>query len=156
MPDQPPQQEPESTFEDLGYWMSSLGSAMIRSLTRRTALYEITSAQYRILEMCFRREANTVTGLAQVVAMDQAGVSRQVDRLCNRGLLRRRRQRNDRRMVRLELTEEGRALVPELIEQAQASHTIILADINKEERDAFLATLQKMLANLAKEEQNAG
>ena len=50
---------------------------------------------------------------------DPSRISRMVTKLVDMGLLRRRRLRNDRRIVMLRLTPEGNELTSQLVEQAQ-------------------------------------
>ena len=142
--------------EDLCYWISSLSTASLRGLGWKLAPYEITPPQAGILAMCAGGYANTVTALARIVPIETAAVSRQVHKLTERGLLRRVPLPSDRRSVRLEITEEGTALLPRLMERAHANDAVLLAGIGEDERDAFIATVKKMLANVAAEERTRG
>ena len=60
----------------------------------------------------------TATELAQMLSADASSISRVVSKLVERGLLSRRRPREDRRKVLLKLTEEGVALGLELHEKS--------------------------------------
>ena len=52
----------------------------------------------------------------------------------------------------LELTPEGRDLVPELIEHMEASHAVSLDGISEGECDALFGMLEKILDNLSNQE----
>ena len=138
--------------DDLGYWLASVTSALIRDWTERFRSYNISPVQFRILEMCYRNEASTVTELSRVIVLDAGGISRQVDRLFNMGLLDRIRQVHDRRSVRLELTAEGRALVPQLLQHMSASYEVVWNGIDERERAVLFDLLQRMFHNLSPEE----
>ena len=97
--------------------------------------------------MCYQGEANTLTGLARVIPVDAAAISRQVDKLVAKGLVRRRRLSRDRRTVRLELTEAGRTLAPELAKCVHANNARFLTGISADEQAALIATIEKMLTN---------
>ena len=84
--------------------------------------------------------------------MDAAAISRQLDKLTDKGLVRRRRLRSDRRTVRIELTEEGRDLVPKLAPRVQVNNANFLTGISGEEQSALIDVLQRMLKNAEKEE----
>ena len=144
------------SHQDLGYWVASVASALIRDFSRRFSRYGITPVQFRILEMCFRGEVNTVTGLARVIVLDPGGISRQAEQLRQKGLLRRRRQAQDRRTVLLELTPKGRNLVPELIEHMEASHGVCLDGFSEEERGTLFEMLNRILDNLSNQEIDDG
>ena len=133
----------------LGYWVGSLASAMRKSLSRELGAFEITPTQWAILEMCYRGEANTVSGLARVIPIDTAAISRQVDKLKAKGLVHRRRLARDRRSVRVTLTESGRTLVPKLAPSVHANNAKFLKGITEEERSVLTTIIQKIL-NTAK------
>ncbi len=52
--------------------------------------------------------------LAELVGTDTAGMTRLLDRLADKDLIRRTRHPDDRRSLLVELTDAGRALVPRL------------------------------------------
>jgi DNA-binding MarR family transcriptional regulator len=80
--------------------------------------YGLTDAQWRpLLKLSLDSEA-TATHLARSVGCDTGATTRMLDRLEDKGLLRRVRSTNDRRVQQLELTEEGKkaaAVVPFVI-----------------------------------------
>ena len=135
----------DSLQPGMGYWVGSLASAMRKGLNHELAPHGVSAAQWAILETCFRGEANTPSGLSRVIPIDTAAISRHLDKLRAKGLIRRRRQSSDRRSVRVELTEAGRALVPELEPFVQAHIARFQAGITEEEQAAFIGIIQKIL-----------
>lgn len=138
---------PRDIQRELGFLVGRLASAMRTGLSRELAPFNVTSAQWAILEACYQGEADTLTSLSRVVPIDSASISRQVDRLVRVGLVRRRRSTRDRRLVNLILTDAGNRLVPELTERVQANNAKFLAGIAEHEQHAVLRTLQRMLDN---------
>ena len=132
---------------ELGYLVGSLASAMRTGLDRELASFNISSAQWAILEACHEGEASTLTSLSRVIPIDSASISRQVDRLVRAELVQRRRSRRDRRLVRLSLTAAGRRLLPKLAERVQANNARFLAGIAQREQEAMLRTIRRMLAS---------
>ena len=67
-------------------------------------------------------QTGTVAALARLCQLDAGGMTRLLDRLETKGLVRRERSQEDRRVVNLELTDEGRAaaLDPAVSERAMA------------------------------------
>ena len=100
-----------------------------------------------ILEAAFDGTADTLTALARIIPVDAAAISRQLDKLQQRGLVRRRRLRSDRRTVRIELTDSGRELVPKLAPLVQANNCRFLSGITSDEQAAFTQVIQKMIQN---------
>ena len=131
--------------DHLGYWVGSLASAMRKGLEEELAPMGVTPAQWVILEAAFAGKANTLTALTRIIPVDGAAISRQLDKLQQRGLVRRRRLRSDRRTVRIELTEAGRDLAPKLAPLVRANHLRFLAGVTSEELAAFIGTIGKML-----------
>ena len=79
--------------------------------------------------------------------IDSASISRNVDKLVEKGLIRRRRLRSDRRVVRLSLTKEGLDLMPELGRRLQAVNALLLRGVSEREKLVFMRTMQKIAAN---------
>ncbi len=133
--------------DHLGYLVGTLGSAMRKGLEDELAPMGITPAQWVILEAAFSGKADTLTALARIIPVDAAAISRQLDKLQQRGLVRRRRLRSDRRTVRIELTDAGRELVPKLAPAVEANNRRFLTDITTDEQTAFTKIIQTMIQN---------
>ncbi len=133
--------------DHLGYWVGTLGSAMRKGLEEELVSMGVTPAQWVILEAAFSGNADTLTALARIIPVDAAAISRQLDKLQQRGLVRRRRLRSDRRTVRIELTDAGRELVPKLAPLVQANNRRFLSVITTDEEAAFTQIIQKMIQN---------
>ena len=72
---------------------------------------EVTLTQYRSLVVLASRGPQSMAALAEAVGVTAPTASRLCERLVKKGLVRRRTDRNDRRQVRIGLTEAGRHLV---------------------------------------------
>ena len=131
----------------LGHWVGSLASAMSKGLNNELAPFGVTASQWAILATCYRGEANTVSGLARVMPVDAAAISRHLDKLSAKKLVRRRRLSSDRRTVRITLTEAGRTLVPTLAPSVEANTARFLDRVSKDEHAALTKIIQKMLAH---------
>ena len=138
----------------IGYLMGGVSSALRSGLERELKPYGITAAQYPILEAAFNGEANTLTELASIIPVDAAFISRQIEKLRLKGLLSRRRSTRDRRSVRLELTEAGRALVPELAQCVEKQEARFLGGISDDEQATLNSVLERILANAVLEGEN--
>ncbi len=135
--------------EDLCFWINSLATVSLRCLTRRLIPYDITPPQFGILMMCSEGHADTVSGLAGMMPIDPAAVSRNVHRLVQRDLLERTPSPRDRRSATLSVTATGKVLLEELAGQVEANNQMLLQGIDAGERDRFVTTIKTMLANTA-------
>jgi DNA-binding MarR family transcriptional regulator len=98
--------------ESVGYLFARVRSAMSNEVNQYTmAELGITSTQASILFMLATSKCMAAVDLAREYGIDASAVTRLIDRLEKRGLLSRVRSQEDRRVVKLDLTEEGYALV---------------------------------------------
>jgi DNA-binding MarR family transcriptional regulator len=81
--------------------------------------YGLTGPQLWALKMLQRQGPMPAGLLADALVVNQSSISALVDRLVRRGLVRRIRGRDDRRIVQVALTGRGRALVVDAPEAAQ-------------------------------------
>jgi DNA-binding MarR family transcriptional regulator len=81
--------------------------------------YGLTAPQLWALKTLRREGAIPIGRLAAALAVHQSSLSLLIDRLAQRGLVRRRRSSEDRRVVELSLTPRGRTLADEAPEPAQ-------------------------------------
>ena len=105
---------------DLGECVTGLANAVARGMEEQVAPYNLIPLEFAILRVFLGREEWTTTQLAKALPVTLSRISRIVTKLVDRGLLRRRRLRSDRRVVALALTEEGKALTLELHRSVQA------------------------------------
>lgn len=92
---------------------SQIGRAHTIALDRRFAALGVTAQQAGLL-LHAGGGVQSPSELAALLGTDTAGMTRLLDRLETKGLVRRERHRRDRRAVVVELTETGRALIPRL------------------------------------------
>jgi MarR family transcriptional regulator, multiple antibiotic resistance protein MarR len=131
----------------LGRLLSRVKMEMHEALDRELAPFDITTAQYVILVNLAGGEVDSAAQLCKGVSYDPGAMTRMLDRLERKRLIRRARCPNDRRKVVLELTAEGRAVYPKLV----AAHVKVLnhfvRNFTKAQADQLETLLRRMLAN---------
>jgi len=133
--------------ESMAYFVRQLYQSLQRTIDREMAPLDLTAMQWRPLALIAMNRADNPVELARHAGMDTGAMTRALDRLEAKGLVRRLRCHHDRRMVRLELTEEGRVQagrIPYALANAQNLH---LQDVSPEELAGFLNMIRRMLAN---------
>lgn len=131
----------------VGWLAKRLLASISLQVDRRLAGMDLTHAQWIPLFRLSRGECRTPSELTRELQVDPGAVSRSLDRLEAKGLVRRVRSTEDRRAVRLELTEEGQqaaALVPPVLADALNAH---LAGFTRAEWETLVGLLQRMVAN---------
>ena len=78
------------------------------------AALEISAAQYVIISVLAKRGVDSAAQLCKDLSYDAGAMTRMIDRLEAKGLISRRRCPEDRRLVKLELTQAGVAALPKL------------------------------------------
>lgn len=138
-----------------GYRIGDTVSALIRrvrtSMTRfvdvEMARHGLTDAQWGPLLLIKHGNCDTAAQLAQRLEVDAGAMTRTIDRLERKGLVRRARCDEDRRRVRLALTEEGDRVVAHVPAVVAAANNAHLAGFSDEEFATLRALLQRMLDN---------
>jgi DNA-binding MarR family transcriptional regulator len=81
---------------------------------KELALFEVTAAQFGILANIHYGEAECAGELCKNMNYDRGAMSRMLDRLEDKGLIRRVRHAGERRMIALEITPRGEKLLPKM------------------------------------------
>ena len=108
---------------------------------------DVTLTQYRTLVILASRGPQNLATLAEAVAVTPPTASRLCERLVRKGLVRRRTDRNDRRQVRIALSEAGQALVDAVTVRRRQEITDLLASIPAEEQRSVVAALRRLSAS---------
>lgn len=139
----------------VGYLVNRVREEMGAGLERRFAAHpklaslELSWPQFRILAtIATDSEAKSASSLCKSVSYDAGAMTRMVDRLESKGLIRRDRCPNDRRLVYLELTEAGRAVWPIMMEITRQALNSLLRGFTKAEARQLEGFLRRMLENI--------
>ena len=147
-----------STFQPgrhIGALVSRVKVEMLAALDRelsqdkRLAPLEMSAAQYIIVANLAAGpgEPKSAADLCKVISYDAGAMTRMLDRLEAKGLIRRTRSSQDRRLMNLELTEEGRAAYPRMREISMANANRFLRGFTKAEARTLEGLLTRMLEN---------
>lgn len=133
--------------ESLGYLMRRIISMFAAAVDRELEPQGLTSAQWVPLLKLHMGAGPTVAELARDCQQDAGGMTRMLDRLEAKGLVRRVRSGEDRRVVNVELTDEGRAAareIPAVLCGVQNAH---MRGFTVEEWQTLKGMLQRILDN---------
>lgn len=103
---------------------------------------EVTVAQFRLLVLLAASGERTVGDVAAHLGIAQSNATRHCDRLQRLGLLARRRSRSDGRVVRVRVTDQGRALVDAVDAQRRDEVRRLLGRLSPDERAGALETMR--------------
>ena len=134
------------------YLMNRIMGRYNASLRDEMAGLGLTTPKMRALAVLSVVEAPLIRELAVYAITDPSTLSRALDQLQADGLIRRVADAADSRATRVHITQAGRTLFDNLWPHMAAANARMFRGIGDEERHAFVATLQKMLANIRKHE----
>jgi MarR family transcriptional regulator, multiple antibiotic resistance protein MarR len=100
-----------------------------------------------VLSSVANREADSAAGLCKSISYDPGAMTRMIDRLQQKGLVRRVPHPDDRRAMNLELTVAGKALFPQLVAAKDRVQAQFLRGFSKDDAHALESLLHRMLAN---------
>ena len=133
--------------QSVGFLMRRVLSSILQLADAQLVEHGMTYVQWLPLYKLLICQDTTSAALAKDLGMDPASVTRALDRIEAKGLLRRERSTTDRRVVHLVLTDEGRRVaveVPKVLSRVLNCH---LAGFSHSECELMLSMLQRMLAN---------
>ena len=84
---------------------------LIDEQARRVIGKSFTMPQLKLLKLVARTEAGTISDVATFLGVSNAAASKAVDRLVRRGLIERKESENDRRAIRLSLSDDGKRIL---------------------------------------------
>jgi DNA-binding MarR family transcriptional regulator len=109
--------------------------------------FGLNGMQFAVLKHLGEGAARTAADLCRFMHYDTGAMTRIVDRLEQKGLLRRERCRDDRRVVFLRIAPNGRAQLPRLLAVAARVLGAHLAGFSHAEVDALKRYLGRMIDN---------
>ena len=133
--------------KSVGYLMRQVVTSMGRVVDQRLESMGLTNAQWLPLLKLQLGQAANVAELARECEVDAGAMTRMLDRLEAKNLIRRVRSTADRRVVNLELTDEGEKAacqIPRVLCEVQNAH---LCGFTADEWDTLKTSLHRMLVN---------
>jgi DNA-binding MarR family transcriptional regulator len=120
---------------------------IVEAIDQELAPLDISHAQWIVVMLLGDGAASTAAELCKILIYDPGAMTRLLDRLEKKGVLRRVRAKDDRRTVRLELTADGSKLYPRILDALVQVFNRLLHGFSKNEVQQLEQLLQRMVAN---------
>ncbi|HDS1775804.1 TPA: MarR family transcriptional regulator [Pseudomonas putida] len=120
-------------------------SELIQALDKALESFGVTAAQYVILSALRAGRGDTAAQICKEISYTPGAMTRMIDRLEKKQLLRRLRYADDRRSVKLELTPGGQEIFPELLAAATTVIDRFFGHFDANELCLLETLMQKML-----------
>ena len=134
--------------ESIGFLVYRAQLLMKRELARQFRPHDITPEQWAVLNRLWEQDNQTQKQLAARTFKDQPTMARICRRLEEKGLVRRTPCSDDGRASRVQLSDEARSVIPELIPRAVRTIEKALAGIDPVEAATAKKVLSRMFDNL--------
>jgi DNA-binding MarR family transcriptional regulator len=131
----------------IGPLIGRVRSVMLSRLDAELQPFGITGMQFAILKNVAEDAAETAADLCRLMHYDTGSMTRLVDRLEEKGLMRRERSKDDRRVVSLRITGAGRTVRPRLRDSAARVVQRMLTGFSAAEVNDLRGLLGRMIEN---------
>ena len=114
----------------------------------KSSKFSLSVAQIFLLKLLNEKGTCTASALAKYMGVTSGAVTSLADKLSRQGLILRERSENDRRVVKISLTDKGQELY-KAVEHERFEQTIqILSVLPEEDIDKMMHIYQKLTDNL--------
>jgi len=130
-------------------------SNIFKVSTQRYEQFGISSGKFALLILLYRYQDTGLlaTELAERAGITKATVTGLIERMERDGLVTRQDHPTDRRMSIIHLTDEGTALMNELLPLHFTSTSHMMSHLSEEEREVLLSLMQKIQKGISETEQ---
>lgn len=130
----------------LGYWLRSVSNHVSHAFSQKVAARDVTVAEWVLLRQLYEHERLAPSRLADDMHMTRGAISKLVDRLSAKALVKRSQVEGAQRCQDVALTAAGRALVPRLAALADENDDEFFGHLKSAER----ATIEKFLKDIVR------
>lgn len=140
-----PDPRPMPLWERPGFLVRRLHQIHSAIFLEECKAFNITPVQYGLMTTLLQHSGSDQRTVGVEVGIDRTNVADVLERLAERGLVRRERSEKDRRSMNAYLTEEGRTLVKQMYAHMLRAQQRLLEPLDPEFRSAFLAMLAQLV-----------
>jgi|SRR5882672_8951971 len=120
---------------------------LVDALDRELSKFDISTPQLIVLASVANKEADSASALCKSISYDPGAMTRMIDRLEQKGLVRRVPHPEDRRATNLEITTAGKALYPQLLAAKETVQAQFLRGFSTDEVQRLESFLNRMVGN---------
>ena len=115
---------------------------------------QLTKSQFTILKILSVSETSTVSEIADILRISRAAASKNVEKLVQGRLVKRRIIKDDRRVAEISLSGKGRALMQSYESVFFEKQSKALKKFSEEDKDQLLNLLSKYVLNILQQEKD--
>lgn len=119
-------------------------NAISEILQRQVEGHGITFTEFAVLEVLFHKGALPLGAIGEKVLLTSGSMTYVVDKLEQRGLLRRKACPDDRRVIHAELTDEGRTLMDQVFPEHAELIARAMGGLSVDERESAADLVRRL------------
>lgn len=141
---------------NLGYWLFyaqrcvayAFADVLRTVCVEQGKAYVVTPPQWGAMALLYGCDGMTIGAISQKRGVDAPTITGIIKRLEQSGLVERRNDREDRRVVKVYLTSEGEQITRILNPAVEQFNHAMLQGLSEDERKTFLENLQRIIVNI--------
>lgn len=146
----------EDLSRNYGFLLNDVARLMRTTFDRKVRALGLTRSQWWVLNHLFRYNGANQSELADILEIEKATLGRLLDRMEQKGWVRRENDANDRRAKRVYLTEEVEPSIKTMRTIAAEVRRDAMAGLDEEQQESFVNMLLAIKANLSRGENGNG
>jgi MarR family transcriptional regulator, transcriptional regulator for hemolysin len=140
----------EDLSRNFGFVLHDVARLLRTIFDRRVKTLGLTRSQWWVLQHVFRNHGATQSELAEALEVEKATLGRLLDRLADKGWIRREADADDRRAKRIYLTEEVEPAMKAMRAAAADLRREAFAGLSAQEREHLIDCLLDVKENLTR------
>jgi len=145
----------EDLSRNFGFILNDVARLMRTTFDRRVKALGLTRSQWWVLNHLFRNDGVTQSELADILEVKKATLGRLLDRMEQKGWVRREGHVGDRRAKRVFLTEEVEPAIKTMRAAAAEVRRDALSGLSAAQQEQFVDALLAIKGNLSKPDNGA-
>ena len=129
----------------MGFWLRFVSNHVSHAFKLKVEAHGVTVAEWVVLRALFDTDNVNPSEVAEKLGMTRGAISKLVDRLVAKRLVKCTVERGDRRFQSLALTPGGRKLVPILANLADQNDAEFFGRLTDEQRSSLIALLKDIV-----------
>jgi len=113
-------------------------------ITSDIASYGMRTSDFVIMETLYHKGRQTIRQIADAVLIKTGSITYVIDKLEDKGWLTRSDCKEDRRVVYIELTDEGKRVMDTIFPQHQLVIEDVFSELTEQEKDVFIDLLKRV------------
>jgi len=136
---------PNSLEAHVGFWLRFVSNHVSHAFKLKVEAHGVTVAEWVVLRALFDADNVNPSEIAERLGLTRGAISKLVDRLVAKRLVKCTAETGDRRFQSLVLTPAGRKIVPVLADLADQNDAEFFGQLTDEQRSGLIALLKDIV-----------